>query len=111
MISDSIMIYTAGFKQVEDTTYDAIGCPTEITYSEAVTLPCYITETTYKEMIDGKQVNQNGYLLYINYVSSLESIDKTWIVEYNSKNYAIVNIDRTFDERHIEITLTDISND
>jgi hypothetical protein len=111
MISDAILIHTVDLKQVESITYDDIGCKTGVTYSTPITVPAYVTETQYKETIDGKQVNINGYLCYVNYITALDAIDKTWVVTYNNNDYPIVNIDRTFDNMHIEILITDVSND
>jgi hypothetical protein len=110
MISTAIMTSTVGLKQVEERTYDAVGCIASVTYTEAASYPGYVTETTYSEFQDGKQVNLNGLLCYINSNAAIADVDKTWVVEFEGADYNIVNVDWAFEKRHVELTLSRVEN-
>lgn len=106
MISKAIMINTVGIKQVEDRTLDSVGCATETTYTETVELPAYVTETSYSEISGGSQPNVAALICYINYNAAITAVDKSWVVEFEDADYSILNVDWTFDKRHVELILT-----
>ncbi len=110
MISQAILIHTVGLKQVEERTYDAVGCVGSTVYTEAIELPAYVTETSYSEVPGGSQPNVAALLCYINFNVAITAVDKAWVVEFEDGNYNIVDVAWAFDKRHVELTLTKVEN-